>query len=132
MFAPLKILSICVGASLFLGPTGAQAELRDPMLPPAQFMGGMESALPMGGGGSVRQPVVQVLLIGHDRQSAVIDGQVLKRGEQLDQWRLISIHDKGVVLRGNEGTQAVSAFPAVKKKTSAGPSTGSGSKHTNP
>lgn len=127
-----KIFSVLIGASLTAGLVWGQTSWHDPMLPPAQFQSNSDASASVSGDAGLRQPTVQVLLIGRDRQSAVIDGRVLKRGEQMEQWRLVTISDKGVLLRDNEGSQTVSAYPAVKKKTPSAPSSAAGSKHKNP
>lgn len=131
MIRPTKIFSMLLSASCATGLAWGQTDLRDPMMPPAQLPNIAETSTSVGAETGSRQPVLQVLLIGRDRQSAVIDGRVLKRGEQLDQWRLVTVSDKGVLLHDSEGSQMVSAYPGVKKITPS-PSAGAGSKHTNP
>lgn len=131
----LKNILVLMGIGLMSGQVWAQSDVRDPMLPPAQYLGATNAQLSdraSSQGTTTHQPVVQVLVIGRDRQSVVMDGRVLKSGEQLDQWRLVRVTDRGVVLRDGDSTQAISAYPAVSKKMVPGSTTGTGSKNTNP
>ncbi len=51
------------------------------------------------------------------RKQAIIDGRALLAGEQVKQWRLVSITANGVVLKDSHGTRTVSAPPSsVSKK----------------
>lgn len=129
-----NVLRLMVAAVLPVCAFG-QDGLRDPMMPPPQAWAASSVA---GASGLTPQesasgrPTVQVLLIGASRQYAVIDGQMLKPGSRLDAWRLDSISSRGVVLRDVEGTQAVSAFPAVKKNMRPGSTGPAGSNNANP
>jgi hypothetical protein len=104
-------------------PAWAQGALHDPTSPPhglAPRVSGVAASTVSGAsseaGAGPAQAKVQVLLIGPDRRHAVLDGRLLKTGEQLDQWRLVRIHANGVVLQSGQGSQTVSAFPGVSKK----------------
>ena len=100
----------------------AQGPLRDPTLPPP----GAVLAVPGGEAlpaevaaqqaAAATQSSVQMVLVGPSRKFAVIDGQMLKPGGQIDQWRLTSITAKGVVLKSDTGAQTISAYPSVQKK----------------
>jgi hypothetical protein len=130
MFGLLKYVLLLTGGLISLSPVWGQSDLRDPMLPPAQYRTGAALSSEMASG--AREPVVQVLIVGRDRQFAVIDGHVLKRGQYMDQWRLVNITDRGVLLSDGDAVRKVSVHPAVVKKIVSRPATGTTPKNTNP
>ena len=113
-----KYWLISIGIVGVQGVAWAQGALRDPTLPPPEVLSaaGLE-ALP--GGGVVAQPAVQLVLVSPSRKYAVIDGQMIRSGDQIDQWRVSSITAKGVVMKNDTGSQTISAYPSVQKKVIA-------------
>lgn len=114
----------------------SQGALRDPTLPPPGAVVAAPGAdVPTAGvtpAEAVAQPTVQMVLVGPSRKYAVIDGQIVKPGGQMDQWRLTQITAAGVVLRSDTGLHTVSAYPAVKKSVRAEPLPSSLPKNRNP
>ena len=106
-------------ASLFAIVTGfvlsapafcAQDELHDPTRPlinvTASAMVSAENASPEN---------LQMLLIGRQRSYALIDGVVVKPGDMLNQWELVSIGSQSVVMRNASLTEEISLNPSVVK-----------------
>jgi hypothetical protein len=58
---------------------------------------------------------VQMLLIGQHRSTALIDGHVLKLGELINQWKLVSIDPQNIVMRNASVTEKISINPSVVK-----------------
>ena len=121
-----KLLCVTACAWLLAPSLGAQPVLRDPTRPsdisPAPVVSAPSNGLPDGNpnGDYVLAPIsaperVGVLLIGSSRQYAVIDGVVVKPGQSVNQWRLLSIHSQGVVMQGASGTQTLKVSPLVVK-----------------
>jgi MSHA biogenesis protein MshK len=78
--------------SLFLS-CSAHAELRDPTRPPEFIVSGTLV---------VAAWQLDAIIIGHDRQVAIINGQSIKLGEQIDGYRLIAISGNSVQLQGTD------------------------------
>ena len=117
----------------------AQGALRDPTLPPPGAVqatpGAAGDAMPgtaAQAGAALAQPTVQLMLVGPSRQYAVIDGQMLKPGGQIDQWHLTRIGANGVVMQSDTGSQKISAYPSVKKHVIAGELPATRSNHQKP
>ena len=101
-------------ALLCLLPVGlapAAEALPDPTRPPAE-------ASIMGGGGAVPAggPVLQSVLIGPGRKSAVIGGQLLEEGDLFGDAKVVKISEGEVILSGPGGEQTLRLFPGVEKK----------------
>lgn len=90
--------------------THAAEALPDPTRPPpeAGMMGG-GSAVPAGG------PVLQSVLIGPGRKSAVIGGQLVVEGDLFGDAKVVKISEGEVLLSGPEGEQTLKLFPGVEK-----------------
>jgi hypothetical protein len=58
---------------------------------------------------------IQMLVIGRQRAFAMIDGVLVKPGESVNQWQLVSIGRQGVVMRNATVTQEFSISPSVVK-----------------
>lgn len=121
-----KLLCVTACAWLLVSPLGAQTVLRDPTRPSeissVPVVTAPSNGLPNGNptGDYVLAPIspperVGVLLIGASRQYAVIDGVVVKPGQSVNQWRLLSIHAQGVVMQSASGTQTLKVSPSVVK-----------------
>ncbi len=95
--------SILLAPLLFhlLAPTLAQAALRDPTRPLL-----LKPALTL--------PRLQLILIGADRRTAVIDGQIMQEGAQWKGLRLTDIQIDAVVLHTPDGPRRLMLdIPAV-------------------
>ena len=91
----------------------AQGSLHDPMRPPSQAPFSAQAPAP-----DTAQPSgenIQMLVIGRQRTFAVIDGVLVKPGESVNQWQLVSIGRQGVVMRNASVTQEFSISPSVVK-----------------
>ena len=115
---------------LWPGVVWSQSALRDPTTPPAGFglpptaiEGGANPAGARPESGPAVAPAVQIMVIGPARKHVVINGQTLRPGEKMDQWRLVSITAQGVVLQNANGSQTIPAHPPVKKKVISAEST---------
>lgn len=110
MFKPLFF----VASWLAGGALWAQSGLHDPMRPlnvassHAQVSDSDAAAKPAGEN-------IQMLMIGRQRAFAVIDGVLVKPGESVNQWQLVSIGHQGVVMRNASVTQEFRINPAVVK-----------------
>lgn len=118
-----KFVAMLTGMLVTQGVAWAQGALRDPTMPPPGAVlaaPGGDAALPAEIAAqqvaASAQPAVQMVLVGPSRKYAVIEGQMLKPGGQIDQWRLTHITAKGVVLKSDADTQTISAYPSVQKK----------------
>ena len=90
-------------------------QLRDPTRPPA--------GLTQSGGKQGAQPKdsdlnLQSILIAPNRRSAIIDGRLLRVGEVLSGFKVVSIEEGAVTLRGAQGTRRLQLFPSVDKRRS--------------
>jgi hypothetical protein len=56
-----------------------------------------------------------MLVIGRKRTFAMMDGVVVKPGESVNQWQLVSIGSQGVVMRNAAVTKEISINPSVVK-----------------
>jgi hypothetical protein len=91
----------------------AQSGLHDPMRPvdPAPFSGQVSAS-------DATQPSgenIQMLVIGRQRAFAMINGVLVKPGESVNQWQLVSIDRQGVVMRNASVIQEFSISPSVVK-----------------
>lgn len=117
-----KFVAMLTGMLVTQGVAWAQGALRDPTMPPPGAVlatpGGdaLPAEIAAQQAAASAQPAVQMVLVGPSRKYAVIEGQMLKPGGQIDQWRLTHITAKGVVLKSDTGAQTISAYPSVQKK----------------
>jgi hypothetical protein len=105
---------IAVGLTLALLVAVASAQqLRDPTRPP----GGAAAPKADTRAGPRKQSaiVLQTILIGNDRQTAVISGRVMSVGDKISGLRLIEIREGEVVLKGSKGTRVLRLYPGVEK-----------------
>jgi len=56
-----------------------------------------------------------MLVIGRQRAFAMINGVLVKHGESVNQWQLVSIDRQGVVMRNASVIQEFSISPSVVK-----------------
>jgi len=119
-----KSMLLLSGLVLVPGLVGAQGVLRDPTMPPPGVKIPGPSAGATGDEGEARavvaQSIIRITPVGGRRQ-AVIDGRALQTGEQVKQWRLVSISANGVVLKDSRGTRSVpTPASSVSKKPVSG------------
>lgn len=123
-----KPLLLLLGLSLASGLVWAQGALHDPTTPPPGIKIAGPTAVAQGEEGAVGaaapQSIIRITPVGGHKQ-AVIDGRALQAGEQVKQWRLVSITANGVVLKDSRGTRSVSTTTSSIRKT---PVTGAASK----
>lgn len=99
-------------ALLLVAPLAAQEMLRDPTRPPdAQAVGGDGAEL--GGAGVFRLDLVKRPASG--KPSAVINGELVELGGQIQGMKLVAINDAGVVLAGKDGKERIALSPGVEK-----------------
>jgi hypothetical protein len=116
-------LLLLSGLVLSHGGLWAQVALRDPTTPPPGF----KLPVSAGSGSATQDPaaqapqaIVRITPVG-GRKQAVMDGRTLQAGEQIQQWRLVSITANGVVLKDSRGARSVSTLPSsVSKKPVSG------------
>jgi len=102
-----RLIALCL--ALHTHSSWAQGDVHDPMRPPANLAAASKPA-------SVAAPEnVQMLLMGGQRSFAMVDGVIVKPGESLKAWRLVSIGSHSVVMRHAAVTEEISIHPAVVK-----------------
>jgi hypothetical protein len=105
---------IVLGLALFMVSfAGFAQELRDPTRPQA----GVPDKAPRSGTNKSKprsKMVLQTVLIGEDRQSAVISGRLMSVGDTISGFRLSEIRAGEVVLlKGRSKTRTLRLFPDV-------------------
>ena len=91
----------------------AQSGLHDPMRPPNQAS--FSAQAPAADAAQPSSENIQMLVIGRQRAFAMINGVLLKPGESVNEWQLVSIDRQGVVMRNATVTQEFSISPSVVK-----------------
>jgi hypothetical protein len=106
LLTPSLMAACCV---LSVSSLWAQSELHDPTRPPSSLSisANVES--------SSTPESIQMLVIGRKRTFAMMDGVVVKPGESVNQWQLVSIGSQGVVMRNAAVTKEISINPSVVK-----------------
>lgn len=93
-------------------------ELFDPTQPPGAAAAAGEDAAHSG-------PVLQSLMLGPGRKSAMISGQVVKTGDRVGDAEVAGIDARGVRLKHDDGTvETLELYPGVVKKAIAEPAAG--------
>ncbi len=98
----------------------AQETLPDPTRQPAEL-----SVLPVSAV-SATNPLntsLQSIIISHDRRAAIINGQLVKKGDLVGDATLLEVNEGSVVLQDAKGKQVLTLFPGVdiKKKENTSP-----------
>ena len=116
---PLLLLS---GLILVHDLSWAQGVLRDPTMPPPGFMPAPSAdSAGVGDAAVAPQSFIRITPIG-GRKQAMVDGRALQTGEQVKQWRLVTITANGVVFKDSRGVRSVPASSSVViKKPVTGP-----------
>ncbi|MEX0958087.1 MAG: hypothetical protein WDZ63_02255 [Burkholderiales bacterium] len=93
-----------------LFPDAFAQPLRDPTRPPL--------FVAPAGAAAVRESdlVLQTVLISPERRAAIINGRLLRLGENISGMQLMSISEGEVKLRGRGESRTLHLFPAVKKR----------------
>jgi MSHA biogenesis protein MshK len=94
-------------------------QLRDPTRPP--------SFVAPAGTAAVRESdlVLQTVLISPERRAAIINGRLLRLGENIAGMQLMSISESEVQLRGRGESRTLHLFPAVNRRETRPPAAGS-------
>lgn len=101
----------------------AQSSLHDPFRPPNAFISnGNSENISATNGSSIPKDdsttsgvELKMLLIGQKRSYALIEGRLLKPGDSINQWKLVSIGNQSVVMRNASMTEKISINPSVVK-----------------
>jgi len=107
-----KLFLCCPALAVGLMAFAHAEELRDPTRPPAMLAGT--------GGEQVDDAplLLQSVLIGPGRRTAIINGQVLQIGARVGEARLVKIEEDRVVLRTGSSHSTLRLFPVVNMKPS--------------
>ena len=98
----------------------AQEALPDPTRQPTELnvlpASAVSTTIPLNAG-------LQSIIISHDRRAAIINGQLVKKGDLVGDATLVEINEGSVVLQGTKGKQVLTLFPDVdiKKRETASP-----------
>ena len=110
----------CSAVTLVVGVSAmglAQADsLTDPTRPATEWLAAQPVAPGSQPAVSSAALEVQVLVIGHSRKFAIIDGQLVRLGEAVNGAKLVAFHADGVVLQKDGNKEKLSMTPAVVKK----------------
>ena len=112
---PWLILLACAWTQ---GIASAQIVLRDPTTPPP---GVMKPAGAVAGSdvSADTQSVIRITPVG-GRQKLTVDGRPLQAGEQIKQWRVVTITSNRVIFKDSRGTRSVPVpTSSVSKKPAA-------------
>ena len=111
---PLLAAWFCLGAA---GTAQAQA-VADPTRPPDAWLAAQPAA-PQTDAAPAQSADsgAHVTVTGKNRRYAVIDGQVVKPGDQINGARVVAIKANSVTLKQNDSRQVLSLTPGVEKKT---------------
>jgi hypothetical protein len=114
---PVARLQLSLLALLALG-TSAWGETRiDPTVIPPDWLAAQPTT--PGAGDIVAKkplPIVQLIVIGKSRKFAMIDGQVIKSGEILNESQIVDIKTAEVVTK--DRSKSLKLIPSVEKKLS--------------
>lgn len=95
-------------ALLMCAPVLATARgLRDPTRPLAATDRGSNAVSNAHPAASIEPPQLQLVLLGHDRRYAVIDGELLAEGDAIRGLALLRILDDAVVLKTPNGPRTL-------------------------
>ena len=103
----MKTLLIPLSLLLCASPLAAGNGLRDPTRPLAATV---RNTTPTTGAHPVTPvvpPQLQLVLVGHDRRYAVIDGELLSEGDAIRGLALLQVHDDAVVLKTPNGPRTL-------------------------
>ena len=112
---PLLALAawLCLGAA---GTAQAQA-LADPTRPPDAWLAVQPAATSTDAAPSTNADSgAHVTVTGKNHRYAVVDGQVVKPGDQINGARVVAIKANAVTLKQNDSRQVLSLPPGVEKK----------------
>ena len=104
------IVDIATTLSLLFACGALAEEVRDPTRPPAIALSGTVEPLELGA------PMLQSVLVGPERRSAIINGQVLQVGARVGDARLVKIEEDRVILSSGGMISTLYLFPAVGMK----------------
>lgn len=91
----------------------AQAQIADPTRPPGAGAG---TAAGMPAGYEDQPQGVQAVFVRpNGKSTALVNGQMLRLGDKVNDMKVIRISDRGVVLRGDSGTETLNFYPGIDK-----------------
>lgn len=107
---PLMALAPAVG--------WAQADLRDPTLPPPSMRAPVKDAAgaPVAADAVVAQPLIRITPVGGGRKQAEMDGRTVQTGQAVRNWRVVNITATSVVLKDARGTRTVATPTETVRK----------------
>jgi hypothetical protein len=116
IFLPLLALNPYVsGAAFALDDTS----MKDPTVPPAAWLAAQPAVPGAPAADAVADAAgasnVQVIVVGKSRRFALVDGQVVKPGDLLNDSKVLSIQGDRVVLE--DQTKSLGMTPQVEKRT---------------
>lgn len=112
MFKSLSLISIC-SITLLISPI-SEAQNVDPTKP---LSGVGLSSMTKTDTVSKAELVLESIVHGYEVHTAVINGQVLKVGDFIRQYKLVAVNNTSVVLRSAEKRLKLSVFSGVVVKS---------------
>lgn len=114
----IRNVLLAIALSAAMASAFAQ-QMRDPTRPP--------SFVAPAGTAAVRESdlVLQTVLISTERRAAIINGRLLRLGENIAGMQLMSISESEVQLRGRGESRTLHLFPAVDRRDSKPSAAGS-------
>ena len=120
----MSLILKCLLPVLALAPAmgWAQANLRDPTMPPPGMQGASKSTAGADGTGAVvAQSLIRITPVG-GRKQAELDGRTLQAGQAVRNWRVVNITADSVVLKDGRGTRTLATpTETVRKKSVSTP-----------
>ncbi len=112
MFKNISFISLCC-ITLFISPI-SEAQNIDPTKPlSSSGFSSMNKSVKAGKAAFVLESIVH----GYEVHTAVINGQVLKVGDFIRQYKLVAVNNTSVVLRSAEKRLKLSVFSGVVVKS---------------
>jgi hypothetical protein len=119
MADPVTRMLVAIGVAL--AGVAHAADVLDPTRPPSPA----SAASPLPGDGDDGRLVLQSVLLGPDRQVAVVSGLPLTIGDEVRGHRLLRVTHSEAVLQGPSGPVTLSLYPRIERRavkfTAAGP-----------
>ncbi len=117
----MSLILKCLLPMLALAPAvvWAQANLRDPTMPPPGMQAAIKDASGAeGAGASAAQSLIRITPVGGGRRQAEMSGRTLQPGQAKGNWRVVNITATSVVLKDGRGTRTLDTpTETVRKKS---------------
>jgi hypothetical protein len=111
----LTLIALAGLVAAVAGAGVAADTLPDPTRPPS-FLFEAPGAAATAAEGAGSGYVLQSVLIGPGRRSAIISGRQMGVGDRMGDFTVVRIDDTEVLLRGAEGAHTLKLFPGVDKR----------------